>query len=144
MRSPLPAILAVLAFTTPALALFTPAKAAAQSPKAFPDAPPPPQVREGASGARALPPGASPLNDIEAPKAIVEQRAPQPDVTTREEGGQVIQEYRIKGRLYMQRVTPKHGRPYVLVDNKGDGTFSRLDQTLDQSVRVPQWVLLEF
>ena len=115
----------------------------AQAPKAFPDAPRPPQVRDGASGARALPPGAVPLDDATGPRALVEQ-PPQPDVTTREEGGQLIQEYRIKGRLYMQRVTPKHGRPYVLVDNKGDGTFSRLDQTLDPSVRVPQWVLLEF
>jgi hypothetical protein len=144
MRNPLPAILSVLALVSPAIMLVSPAKAGAQSPRAFPDAPPPPQVRDRASGARALPPGTVPLDDAQAPKAIVEERAPQPDVTTREEGGQVIQEYRIKGRLYMQRVTPKHGRPYVLVDNKGDGTFSRLDQTLDQSVRVPQWVLLEF
>jgi hypothetical protein len=109
----------------------------------FPDAPPPPQVREGASGARAIPQGARPLDDAAAPAALVEQ-PPQPDVTTREEGGQVIQEYRIKGKLYMQRVTPRHGRAYVLVDNKGDGTFSRLEQTLDAQVRVPQWVLLEF
>lgn len=114
---------------------------AAKSP--FADAPPPPQVREGASGARALPPGAAPLDDAAAPAPLAE-KPPQPEVTTREEGGQVIQEYRLKGRLYMQRVTPKHGRPYVLVDNKGDGTFSRHDQALDAQVRVPQWVLLEF
>lgn len=128
-----------------ALDLVTPAKAGAQAPTArpFADAPPPPQVREGASGARALPPGARPLDDAAAPSPLTE-RAPQPEVTTREEGGQVIQEYRIKNKLYMQRVTPRHGRPYVLVDNKGDGTFTRLEQTLDQQVRVPQWVLLEF
>jgi hypothetical protein len=125
------------------LELVSPAKAGAQAPRAFPDAPPPPQVREGASGARALPPGAVPLADAAGPAPLAQQ-PPQPDVTTREEGGQVIQEYRIRGKLYMQRVTPKHGRPYVLVDNKGDGTFSRLEQTLDQQVRVPQWVLLEF
>ena len=112
-------------------------------PKPLADAPPPPQIREGASNARALPPGTVPLNDAAAPNPLVE-KAPQPDVSTREEGGQIIQEYRIKGRLYMQKVTPKHGRPYVLVDNKGDGTFSRLDQSLDQQVRVPQWVIVEF
>ena len=109
----------------------------------FADAPVPPQVREGASGVRALPPGALPLDDAAAPSPLA-QTASQPDVSTREEGGQVIQEYRVQGKLFMQRVTPKHGRPYVLVDNKGDGTFSRLEQTLDQQVRVPQWVLLEF
>jgi hypothetical protein len=116
---------------------------AAQSRQPLADAPPPPQIREGASGARALPQGARPLDDAAAPSPL-EERAASPDVTTREEGGQVIQEYRIKNKLYMQRVTPRHGRPYVLVDNKGDGTFSRLEQTLDQQVRVPQWVLLEF
>ena len=128
-----------------ALDLVIPAKAGAQVPAArpFADAPPPPQVREGASGARAIPQGAKHLADAAAPTQLTES-APQPDVTTREEGGQVIQEYRIKNKLYMQRVTPRHGRPYVLVDNKGDGTFSRLEQTLDQQVRVPQWVLMEF
>jgi hypothetical protein len=44
----------------------------------------------------------------------------------------------------MQRVTPKTGRPYVLMDNKGDGTFTKQDNTLDNGVRVPQWVLLDF
>ena len=128
-----------------ALGFVTPVQAAAPSASrlALADPPPPPQIREGASRARALPPGAAPLDDAAAPPPLVE-RPPQPDVTTREEGGQVIQEYRIKNKLYMQRVTPRHGRPYVLVDNKGDGTFSRLEQTLDQQVRVPQWVLLEF
>jgi hypothetical protein len=128
-----------------ALGMVTPAQAGAQSTQRqpFADAPPPPQVREGASGARAIPQGARPLDDAAAPTPLTES-APQPEVTTREEGGQVIQEYRIKNKLYMQRVTPRHGRPYVLVDNKGDGTFSRLEQTLDQQVRVPQWVLLEF
>jgi hypothetical protein len=67
-----------------------------------------------------------------------------PVVTEREEGDNRIQEYRIGGRLYMQRVTPKHGRPYVLVDNKGDGTFSKFDNPLDPGIRVPQWVILEF
>ncbi len=44
----------------------------------------------------------------------------------------------------MQRVTPKHGVPYVLMDMKGDGTFMRQDNPLDSGVRVPQWVLMEF
>ena len=50
----------------------------------------------------------------------------------------------MKGKLYMVKVTPKHGHAYVLVDQKGDGTMSRHDTPLDAQVRVPQWVLLEF
>ena len=62
----------------------------------------------------------------------------------RTEDEQTVQEYRIKGKLYMQRVTPKHGRAYVLMDYSGDGTFVRSDHPTDNGVRVPQWVLKEF
>ena len=43
----------------------------------------------------------------------------------------------------MMKVTPAHGRPYVLIDHRGDGQFARQDN-LDSGLRVPQWVLLEF
>ncbi len=97
------------------------------------------------SVARAQPPGTLPLEEVPLPPSRpLTETAPQPDVTTRTEGDQTIQEYRIKGKLYMTRVTPRHGRPYILMDQRGDGTFSKLDNTLDGQVRVPQWVLLEF
>jgi hypothetical protein len=95
------------------------------------------------SGARPRPPGTAPLGEAPPPPPLT-QGAPEPQVSIRTEGGQTIQEYRIKGKLYMQKVTPKHGKAYVLMDHRGDGTFSRLDQTLDGQVRVPQWVLAEF
>jgi hypothetical protein len=92
---------------------------------------------------RARPPGTMPLNEAPPPPAMTDP-ALEPDVTTRTEGDQTIQEYRVKSKLYMQRVTPKGGKPYILMDHKGDGTFSKQDNTLDNGVRVPQWVLLEF
>ena len=63
--------------------------------------------------------------------------------TTRVEGDNTIQEYRVNGKLFMTRITPKHGRPYVMIDNHGDGTFTRMD-SLEPGLRVPQWVLFEF
>ena len=97
------------------------------------------------STARSRPPGTMPLDEPPPPPAMVEtDPALEPQVTLRTEGDQTIQEYRVKGKLYMQRVTPKNGRPYILMDHKGDGTFTRQDNTLDSGVRVPQWVLLEF
>ena len=97
------------------------------------------------STARTRPPGTMPLDEPPPPPPIVaEDPAIAPQVTVRTEGDETIQEYRVGGKLYMQRVTPKHGRPYVLMDHKGDGTFTRQDNTLDNGVRVPQWVLLEF
>lgn len=100
------------------------------------------------SVARPRPPGTVPLDDGPPPPAMVESEkvdpALEPQITVRTEGDRTIQEYRVKGKLYMQRVTPRNGRPYVLMDNKGDGTFTKQDNTLDSGVRVPQWVLLEF
>ena len=68
----------------------------------------------------------------------------EPVATTRMEGDQEITEYRVKGKLYMMRVKPKNGPAYTLMDNKGDGSFSRQDHTLTPNTAVPQWLLLEF
>jgi hypothetical protein len=97
------------------------------------------------SAERSRPPGTMPLDEPPPPPAIVESDpALEPQVTIRTEGGQTVEEHRMNGKVYMQRVTPSHGRPYVLVDQRGDGTFTKQDNTLDPGVRVPQWVLLEF
>lgn len=94
---------------------------------------------------RARPPGTMPLDEPPPPPPMVEtDPALEPQVTVRTEGGQTIQEYRIRGKLYMVRVTPKGGKPYVLMDQRGDGTMTRHDNPLDSGVRVPQWVLKEF
>lgn len=67
----------------------------------------------------------------------------EPQVTIIKRGEETVEEYRINGRLYMLKVTPAHGTPYYLVDDRGDGKFARQDN-LDSGVRVPQWVLFEF
>ena len=99
------------------------------------------------STARSLPSGAVPLDAPPPPPALVESDPAlekQTTTTTRIDGEQTVEEYRVNGKIVMQRVTPRHGRPYVLRDSKGDGTFTKQDNTLDNGVRVPQWVLLEF
>lgn len=94
---------------------------------------------------RARPPGTIPLDEPAPPPPLVERDpALEPEVTVRTEDGRTIEEFRSQGRIYMVRVTPRHGVPYVLVDSKGDGTFTRQDNTLGPALRVPQWVLLEF
>jgi len=98
------------------------------------------------STARPRPPGTIPPEDAPPPPQLEEDKedpAIAPTVTVRMEGGQKIEEYRVNGKLYMQRITPAHGRPYVLMDHRGDGTFTRQDNTLDR-IRVPQWVIKEF
>lgn len=67
----------------------------------------------------------------------------EPEITIRERGGEKIEEYRIAGRLYAIRITPKHGVPYYLIDIKGDGNFSRYDGP-GENIQVPLWVIHEF
>lgn len=96
------------------------------------------------SAPRPLPPGTKPLEEPPPPPAVAEpDPALEPQITIRKESDKTIAEYRIRGKLYMMKVTPAHGRPYVLIDHKGDGQFARQDN-LDTGLRVPQWVLLEF
>ena len=63
------------------------------------------------------------------------------NIVVRPEGQSV--EYRVGGKLFMIKVTPKFGKPYYLVDNKGDGTFAR-QEGLDSGIRPPQWIIHQF
>ena len=67
----------------------------------------------------------------------------EPQITIKQEGTNKVEEFRINGRLYMLRITPSHGKPYYLIDDRGDGKFTRQDN-LDSGLRVPQWVLFTF
>ncbi len=56
--------------------------------------------------------------------------------------GRVI-EYRANGKLYMLKVIPRVGKPYYLIDSRGDGQFAR-QEGLDSGMRPPMWVIKEF
>ena len=64
----------------------------------------------------------------------------EPQVTILKRGTDTVEEYRIGGKLYMLKVTPSHGRPYYLIDEKGDGRMTRQD-SMDSGVRPPMWVI---
>lgn len=64
----------------------------------------------------------------------------EPQVTILKRGTDTVEEYRIGGKLYMLKVTPAHGRPYFLLDEKGDGRMTRQD-SMDSGVRPPMWVI---
>jgi hypothetical protein len=98
--------------------------------------PPPPMPLPGATA----PAAAAPTTAAGESISEIESKS---QVSTRTEGDETIQEYRVNGKLVMSRVTPKHGRPYVMIDHRGDGTFTRMDP-LEPGLRVPQWVIFEF
>lgn len=87
---------------------------------------------------------AQPLPELPPPpKVQQDDGAFEPQVTIIKRGSNTIEEHRINGRLFRVKVTPAGGKPYYLVDYRGDGNFTRLDN-LDSGVRPPQWVLKEF
>jgi len=68
------------------------------------------------------------LREVANPSAIFLQR-----------GEDTVTEYRIRGKLYMVKVTPPHGVPYYLIDKEGNGQMVRDDATPD--LAVPMWVI---
>ena len=66
-----------------------------------------------------------------------------PQVTIKPSAQGRVVEYRANGRLYMLKVIPRVGRPYYLVDQRGDGQFVRQD-SLESGLQPPMWVIKEF
>lgn len=66
--------------------------------------------------------------------------AAEPQVTIRKRGEDTVEEYRMAGRLYMIKVTPPGGRPYYLIDERGDGKFARQEGP-ETGIRPPMWVI---
>ena len=67
----------------------------------------------------------------------------EPQVTIRKQGLDTVEEYRVGGKLYMIKVTPSTGRPYYMIDYRGDGRFTRQD-SYDTGLRPPMWVIHQF
>jgi hypothetical protein len=88
------------------------------------------------------PPRLEPLPDIPPPPGMADP-ALQPQITIVQRGGDRIEEFRIRGRLYMIKVTPPHGKPYYLIDQRGDGQMRKYDD-LSPNFQVPLWVIHEF
>jgi hypothetical protein len=88
------------------------------------------------------PPKLEPVPDI-PPAAGVPDAALEPEVTISHRGEDKVEEFRLRGRLYMVKVTPPHGRPYYLIDPRGDGQMRRYDD-LSPNFVVPLWMIKEF
>ncbi len=83
-----------------------------------------------------------PLPEIPPPPGMPDTSL-EPEVTITTRGPDRVEEYRIRGRLYAIKVTPPHGRPYYLLDIRGDGQLVRHDD-LSPHFMVPLWVIFAF
>lgn len=92
----------------------------------------------GAQAAAAESPTLEPI--AEPGPAAIANTDEAPEITIRKRGRDRVEEYRMRGQLYMVKVTPRIGKPYYLVDPRGDGRFVRRD-SFDTGLIVPTWVL---
>ena len=91
--------------------------------------------------AQTRPPNLQPVPEPPPPpKGFELDNALEPQVTIIKRGTDTVEEYRVGGKLYMLKVTPAHGAPYYLIDEKGDGKMTRQD-SFDSGVRPPMWVI---
>ena len=88
-------------------------------------------------------PDLQPIPEPPPPPAGVTDSDEEPQVTITQRGEDKVEEYRAGGKLYMIKVTPKHGVPYYLVDEHGDGVMTKKD-TLTSGTRPPTWVIKRF
>lgn len=64
----------------------------------------------------------------------------EPQVTIVKTEKESREEFRIKGKLYMIKVTPAVGPAYYLVDRQGDGSFVEAD-IAPNPVKPPMWII---
>jgi hypothetical protein len=88
---------------------------------------------------------ATPAKDVPIPAKIPsppsEETAPTVRIHTGD-NGDVVEEYRQNGQLYMVRVTPPHGVPYTLLDSNGDGKLDKTDN--EGTVSPVYWTLYQW
>lgn len=83
--------------------------------------------------------------DAPLPEKILAPPPPEaaPSVSIRTgTSGDVVEEYRQNGRVYMVKVRPLVGLPYMLLDTNGDGRLDSKDG--DGAVRPVYWTIYEW
>ena len=86
------------------------------------------------------PQGLEPIPEPPPPPPAAAGEDLEPEVTITKRGEDTVEEYRIRGKRYMVKVTPPHGVPYYLIDPKGDGVLVPY-QDMQPTLSVPMWVI---
>ncbi len=90
----------------------------------------------------AQPAGSQPLPAVPPPPPEMEafDAALEPQVTIVKSERETREEFRIKGKLYMIKVTPAAGPAYYLIDQHGDGKFIE-SHIPTPAVKPPMWII---
>lgn len=93
---------------------------------------PPVTIDTGSDLKRSIVPNASTQGEME------------PEVVIRKRGKNMVEEYRLNGRLYKVKITPAVGPEYFMVDSDGDGFMDQRYDQPGQAMATPQWVLFSW
>jgi hypothetical protein len=97
-----------------------------------------------AADKKTLPDNLEPLPEaLPPPPALEGNPADEPEVTVVKKGENTVEEYRIHGELYMQKITPSHGVPYYLLKEDQEGGWSKYDGPATP-IAIPKWVIFRF
>jgi hypothetical protein len=102
-----------------------------------------------ATFAQTPPKSADALPDVPRPPKLSDAPTPAdaddaPSITIRQEGENKVEEFRTQGgRVYAVRVTPRFGKPYLLVDPDGHAPVPNTTE-LSGGTRPAQWTIFEF
>jgi hypothetical protein len=77
------------------------------------------------------------------PEIVPFDESLEPQVTIRQEERGTVEEYRIRGKLYMVKITPEAGAPYYLLDNDGDGVLETRSP-INPGAKAPMWLIGTF
>jgi hypothetical protein len=97
-----------------------------------------------AADKKPVPANAEPLPEALPPPGVIEANpTDEPEITIVKKGETTVEEYRVHGELYMQKVTPANGKPYYLMKQDQEGGWSRFDGPAAPLV-IPKWVIFRF
>jgi hypothetical protein len=83
-----------------------------------------------------------PIPDKKPPPAGKDSSAPTVSIRSAD-NGDIVEEYRQGGKVFMVRVTPKRGKPYYLYDDDRNGRLDRTDAD-KASVSPVYWTIYEW
>ncbi|TCK16946.1 uncharacterized protein DUF2782 [Thiogranum longum] len=82
-----------------------------------------------------------------APPPTPSERAQEqiePEVNIIQNDDKTIEEYRVNGKLYMIKVTPKGAPAYYLIDTDGDGSLDSRPSEIEPDLLIPSWILFRW
>jgi len=86
----------------------------------------------------------TPIEGPPLPERVQSGEPLEPEVRIIRRERELVEEYRVNGRLYMIKVVPIAGPPYYLVDSDGDGRLESRFTELAPGMLIPSWVLFSW